>query len=170
MDRDDFCALYAATARPLRAYIRSCVHSAETADELTQDAFMRLLATKRLDTMSDDHRRHSLFRIATNLVHDHFRSERHRAPAASVDHYASALRDEAADRDLISKTFEHLRPQDRQLLWLAYAEGASHREIAAATGYTVGSVRPLLHQAKARALKVLRRLLSPSDSAESERI
>ena len=160
MDRDEFYALYAAAARPLRAYIRSCVHNDETADELTQEAFMRLLAAKRLETMSEDHRRHSLFRIATNLVHDHFREAQRRAPAATVDHRVSAPRDNAVDRDLISKTFEQLRPRDRQLLWLAYAEGASHREIAAATGYTVGSVRPLLHQAKTRALEVLRRLLS----------
>jgi RNA polymerase sigma-70 factor (ECF subfamily) len=166
MDRDDFCALYTATARPLRAYIRSCVQSGDTADELTQEAFMRLLATERLETMSEDHRRHYLFRIATNLVHDHYRAARHRAPAAIIDYRAAASRDGAADRDLVSKTFEQLRPEDRQLLWLAYVEGASHREIAAATGYTVGSVRPLLHQAKTRALKVLRGLLSSGAGPE----
>jgi Tfp pilus assembly ATPase PilU len=36
-----------------------------------------------------------------------------------------------------------MRPRDRQLLWLAYAEGYSHHEIAEVTGLASASIRLL---------------------------
>jgi hypothetical protein len=40
--------------------------------------------------------------------------------------------------------------RERQLLWLAYVEGASHKEIADCTGLKAGSVRLLLFRARRR--------------------
>ena len=40
-----------------------------------------------------------------------------------------------------------MRPRDRQLLWLAYAEGYSHHEIAEVTGLASASIRLLLFRA-----------------------
>jgi len=44
-----------------------------------------------------------------------------------------------------------LRPRERELLWLAYVEGMSHAEIAAATGLGAMSVRILLYRARQKA-------------------
>lgn len=41
-----------------------------------------------------------------------------------------------------------MRPRDRQLLWLAYAEGYSHHEIAEITGLASASIRLLLFRAR----------------------
>jgi RNA polymerase sigma-70 factor (ECF subfamily) len=49
-----------------------------------------------------------------------------------------------------------LTPRERQLLWLAYVEGMSHGEIAAAVGLKSGSIRPLLFRARRRMAEVLR--------------
>jgi RNA polymerase sigma-70 factor (ECF subfamily) len=49
-----------------------------------------------------------------------------------------------------------MRPRDRQLLWLAHAEGYSHREIAEVTGLAAGSVRLLLFRARRKMARVLR--------------
>jgi RNA polymerase sigma-70 factor (ECF subfamily) len=51
---------------------------------------------------------------------------------------------------------DRLKPRDRQLLWLAYVEGFSHREIAAVTDIHEKSVRVLLLRARERMMQILR--------------
>jgi RNA polymerase sigma-70 factor (ECF subfamily) len=46
--------------------------------------------------------------------------------------------------------FGQLKPRERQLLWLAYVEGSSHKEIAEAMRLRTGSVRLLLFRARRR--------------------
>jgi RNA polymerase sigma-70 factor (ECF subfamily) len=48
-----------------------------------------------------------------------------------------------------------LKPRERELLWLAYVEGMSHAEIAAATGLRVMSIRILLYRARRKASQFL---------------
>ena len=43
-----------------------------------------------------------------------------------------------------------LSPRDRQMLWLAYVEGSSHTEIAAALGLRTASIRSMLFRARQR--------------------
>jgi RNA polymerase sigma-70 factor, ECF subfamily len=49
-----------------------------------------------------------------------------------------------------------MRPRDRQLLWLAYAEGYSHHEIAEVTGLASASIRLLLFRARRKMARLLR--------------
>jgi RNA polymerase sigma-70 factor (ECF subfamily) len=49
-----------------------------------------------------------------------------------------------------------MRPRDRQLLWLAYAEGYTHREIAEVTGLASASIRLLLFRARRKVARLLR--------------
>jgi RNA polymerase sigma-70 factor (ECF subfamily) len=48
-----------------------------------------------------------------------------------------------------------LRQRDQQLLWLAYAEGSSHQEIAASMGLRLSSVKTLLFRARQRLAALL---------------
>jgi RNA polymerase sigma-70 factor (ECF subfamily) len=48
-----------------------------------------------------------------------------------------------------------LKPREREMLWLAYAEGASHREIASALGMRPGSIKLLLFRARRRLAALL---------------
>ncbi len=49
-----------------------------------------------------------------------------------------------------------LSPRDRQMLWLAYVEGASHREIAKALGLRAASIRSMLFRARQRLAEQLK--------------
>jgi RNA polymerase sigma-70 factor, ECF subfamily len=49
----------------------------------------------------------------------------------------------------------HLKPRERALLWLAYAQGSSHREIAASLGVRAGSIKLLLFRARRRLAALL---------------
>jgi RNA polymerase sigma-70 factor (ECF subfamily) len=48
-----------------------------------------------------------------------------------------------------------LKPRERAMLWLAYAEGASHREIAQALGLRTGSMKGLLFRARRKLVESL---------------
>jgi RNA polymerase sigma-70 factor (ECF subfamily) len=59
-----------------------------------------------------------------------------------------------------------MRPRDRQLLWLAHAEGYSHREIAEITGLATASIRLLLFRARRKIARLLR---EQTDRVSSQR-
>ena len=50
----------------------------------------------------------------------------------------------------LTRALGHLKPRERAMLWLAYAEGSSHREIAETLGVKLGSVKLLLFRARRR--------------------
>jgi hypothetical protein len=60
------------------------------------------------------------------------------------------------DRGNMERTFLRLRPLDRMLLWLAYVEGAAHREIARAAGVRPSSVPVMLLRARRKLGALLR--------------
>jgi RNA polymerase sigma-70 factor (ECF subfamily) len=49
-----------------------------------------------------------------------------------------------------------MKPRERQLLWLAHAEGYTHREIAQITGLAAASIRILLFRARRKIANLLR--------------
>ena len=43
-----------------------------------------------------------------------------------------------------------MKPRERSMLWLAYAHGCSHEEIAEVLGLKTSSLKALLHRARRR--------------------
>ena len=72
MDEDAFRLFYERTARPVWAYLSRLSGDARLADDLLQEVYYRFLRANVIHE-SDAHRRNYLFRIATNLVRDHWR-------------------------------------------------------------------------------------------------
>jgi RNA polymerase sigma-70 factor (ECF subfamily) len=56
----------------------------------------------------------------------------------------------------MQRALGELAPRERALVWLAYVEGASHAEIAAALGLSALSVRVLLFRARGKLARILR--------------
>ena len=157
---DEFRLLYDRTSRALWVYLQRLTRDAHQADDLLQETYYRFLRTP--GTYENElHERNALYRIATNLVRD---SHRRTRPMVSLDAPAGdgLHRSEDApphgDRTDVQRAMARLRDRDQQLLWLAYAEGSSHDEIAASLGLRPSSVRTLLFRARRR----LAALLSPS--------
>lgn len=161
MTEDAFRAFYEQTARPVWLYLARTTGDRRLADDLLQDAYYRFLRSN-VAFDSDDHRRHYLFRIATNLVHDHRRRARTGAPAV-VEQRDEVSRGESGDTAArmaahidLSRALEQLKPRERSMLWLAYAQGWSHDEIAAALGLKASSLKSLLHRARRRLASLMR--------------
>ena len=154
MDEEAFRALYDRTARALWAYLSRMTGSPDQADDLVQERYYRFLRA-RAGYDSDTHRRNALFQIATNLARDKHRRGRRSALVplpdgrdvpelpASVD-----VAGETERRTDLRRAMARLRPRDREMLWLAYAQGSSHRDIAGTIGVKTTSVRLLLFRAR----------------------
>jgi RNA polymerase sigma-70 factor (ECF subfamily) len=160
MDEDAFRGFYERTARPLRAYLARASRDPALADDLLQECYYRFLRG-RATYESEAHRRHTLFRIATNLLRDGRRRARTAPPFSALEHEPADGRsqNEGTVRDAtdLDRAMAHLKVRERQLLWLAYAEGSTHREIAASMGLRTGSVKLLLFRARRRLADLLRR-------------
>jgi len=154
-DEAEFRAFYEKTAPPLRVYLRRVSGDAAIADDLLQESYLRLLRAPLAPT-EESHRKHYLFRIATNLLTDHFRAaKRSFLPLPEVPDRAHAHRDFELERDLERFLLE-LKPRERELLWLAYVEGYRHDEIAKLMSCRTASVRPMLFRARSRLAELLR--------------
>jgi RNA polymerase sigma-70 factor (ECF subfamily) len=57
---------------------------------------------------------------------------------------------------VVRQAMGRMRRLERGLLWLAYVEKLSHRDIGQILGYRENSVRPLLHRAKDKLIRLLR--------------
>lgn len=159
MDEEAFRAFYDRTARVLRAYLSRVTGDAQLGDDLLQETYYRFLRAHS-DYESEAHRRNALFRIASNLVRDNYRRRR-AAPIVVVaaDDGALADRSDAGRTERgadLRRAMSRLRPRDRELLWLAYAQGSSHREIADSLGLKTGSIKLLLFRARRRLADLLR--------------
>jgi RNA polymerase sigma-70 factor (ECF subfamily) len=161
MDEDTFRGFYDRTARGLWVYLARITGDRQLADDLLQETFYRFL---RADATHDSeaHRRNSLYRIATNLARDSRRRilARPQADVAGHDIEAIAAGGNGAATEMtadFTRAMAKLKPKERAMLWLAYAEGASHREIADIMGLRPGSLKLLLFRARRRLAGLLGR-------------
>jgi RNA polymerase sigma-70 factor (ECF subfamily) len=159
MGEDAFRGFYDRTSRMLWTYLARLTGDRQAADDLLQECYYRLLRSNAT-LESESHRRHYLFRIATNLVHDRHRQRRTQPMEVGGDvvDLAVNVSDHAegtARRVEVSQALGRLKPRERALLWLAYAQGASHEEIAGVVGVRRGSVKVLLSRARRKLAEVL---------------
>jgi RNA polymerase sigma-70 factor, ECF subfamily len=156
IDEQAFHALYRRTAGSLRTYAARVLGNATYADDIVQESYLRLV---RSPPATDDPQqlRAFLFRVASNLIIDYWRRGRHEVGRAdeSMDACTAPGPDIPLRLDM-ARVFEQLTPQQRQLMWLAYVEGADHREIATALGLRERSVRVLLLRTRRKLAQLLR--------------
>jgi len=161
MDEESFRGFYDRTARALWAYLARVTGDRELADDLLQEAFYRFLRAAA-SYESEAHRRNSLYRIATNLARDARRRTLTRVdstPAGeAIENVAGGDEAGATERNAdLTRALSSLKPRERAMLWLAYAEGASHDEIAGALGLRTASLKPLLFRARKKLAALLGR-------------
>ncbi len=157
MDSDAFAGFYQRSAPALRAYLARVSGNAALADDLLQESYLRFLCASRPEGGEVNYRRY-LYRIATNLLRDHWRKPR----AACIEDVPERLL-MAGDglsgiesRATLNPALAQMRPRERQLLWLAHAEGYSHREISEITGLNAAGIRLLLFRARRKIARLLR--------------
>jgi RNA polymerase sigma-70 factor, ECF subfamily len=158
MENEAFAGFYSRSARPLWAYLARSSADPALADDLMQESYVRFLCAEGAPALATDGEtaaRLYLFRIATNLLRDYWRRPR----AASIEEIPEeffAARGQSDAKILLEPALKRMKPRERQMLWLAHAEGYSHREIAQVMGLSAASIRLLLFRARRKMAGLLR--------------
>jgi len=160
MNEGAFVEFYRKTVRPFWTYMARVSGSATLADDMVQESYLRFLCAKAPWEAGEDACRRYLFRIGTNLVRDH----RRRPSTVQLDAIPEPKQPVVSPYDfeqldsesLLNSGLAHVRPLERQLLWLAHAEGFSYREISGITGIGIARIRITLFRARHKLARAVR--------------
>jgi RNA polymerase sigma-70 factor (ECF subfamily) len=159
--------LLARYERPVFSLIFRMVRDRETAEDLSQETFIKVL--NNINRYSPDFKFSSwLFKIANNLTIDHLR--RRRLDTISIEGAPDAVTAESArttsiaiastnrsplaeleSRELgasIERAIAQLRPEYRACIMLRHVEDRSYEEIAEIVKLPLGTVKTYIHRAR----------------------
>jgi len=152
---------------PLLRYATRLAADADAAQDIVQDAFIRLLKKWREPMAPSPALSSWLYRVTHNCAVDHIRkisrrqdlhhrhAEREGEPVVPPDRgRAFAISDAAAAADAALKT---LSLRERQLVVLKVYEEKSYREISEITDLSTGNVGYILHHAMKKLADTMRR-------------
>jgi RNA polymerase sigma-70 factor (ECF subfamily) len=158
-----FSAAFREHRRRLYHYLRRRLANEDDAQELAQEAFLRLLRVTRVDLVADPQA--YLYRVARNLVYE---QGSRRLPAGSwaQDSELESLEDPhdspetEAERTALAESIERvigeLSPRNQAILLLFCHKGLTQREISDRVGLSKSMVQKCLAQAIAHCRKRLR--------------
>jgi RNA polymerase sigma-70 factor (ECF subfamily) len=154
--------------RPVFSLIYRMVRDRETAEDLAQETFIKVL--NAIDSYRPEHKFSSwIFKIANNAAIDHLRRrepdllsldgapdavsvERQEATALQARDVGESPLDELEARELgsqIETAIARLRPEYRACIMLRHVEGRAYEEIAAILDLPLGTVKTYIHRARA---------------------
>jgi RNA polymerase sigma-70 factor (ECF subfamily) len=153
--------LYDQYAPLVYSYLYRRVNDAALAEDMTSEVFLRMVTALRSETEWHTSFRAWIYRVAHNLVVDHYR-RRPPAPELALEEdlmaddvdLESALAEQLS-RQRLQGAIRLLTPDQQQVLALRLGEELQAREVAEVMGKSIGAVEQLQH----RALAALRRLL-----------
>jgi RNA polymerase sigma-70 factor (ECF subfamily) len=153
--------------RPVFSLVFRMVRDRETAEDLAQDTFIKVL--NHIDRYRPEFKLSSwLFKIANNVAIDYLRKRSldtvsmdgspHAATAAEVEATSLefAARQETALEEMeakelgsaIERAIDALRPEYRSCIMLRHVEGRSYEEIASMLDLPLGTVKTYIHRAR----------------------
>jgi RNA polymerase sigma-70 factor (ECF subfamily) len=151
-DLDAFERIYGTYHRRIYGLCLRMAGDATTAEELTQDSFVR--AWQKLHLYEPTWSFGSwLHKVATNVVLGDRRASRRRARWIAADEGIEPVADSESstkpDASLdLERAMAQLPPKARAVFVLHDVEGHQHREIARLTGMAVGTSKAQLHRAR----------------------
>ena len=155
--RAAFEAVVSAYEGPLLRYVTRVVGGdRDTAQDVVQDAFIRLFRHWRDEFAPSPALSTWLYRVAYNRAVDHFRSQSRHAALLErqADDQPETVEPDRGEGFRISEAAEKaaaglklLSLREQQLVILKVYEEKSYREISEITGLTVGNVGYILHHA-----------------------
>lgn len=145
--------------KPLYNYFLKCTYDREESQDLTQNTFMRVMKYRQT-YRTDLGFRNWLFRIARNLVMDHFRGNKARHDSYDTTEHEiedkgqaeSELRHENENR--LYEAMDQLPHDKRELLVMSKLQGMKYEDIAAIRDTSEGAIKVQVHRAVALLRKI----------------
>lgn len=159
-DLDAFEAFCVRVEAPVFTYLNRLVRNASDAEDLSQEALLRLytMAREKRIRVTDGSPRALLFRIAHNLAMDHFRRSKHKPelmptePGPADDVVSRSLLREQIDMALAELPDAH-----RNAIMLREFGDLSYAEIAEMLGATLDQVKVWIYRARKKLAMLLDR-------------
>lgn len=123
------------------------IRNRETAEDITQEAFLRLFQSH--PEMRKEEALRFLYTVAHNLCVDEYR-KRHSLPLAEDEADPCGMEDEILDREAVRTALLKLDPADRELLLLKYVNEVPVAVMGSLMGLSRFSVRRKIIQAVKR--------------------
>lgn len=162
-DPEAIASLYDRYAPRIYSYIYHRLSDPVTAEDLTGQTFLRMMEALRSDRGWRTSFSGWLFRIAHNLVIDHYRRRSQaefsdledypNIPALDSDPYKTAAA--ILDSDALTRAINELTEEQAQVIALRFLEGYSITEVAVLLDKTEGAIKALQY----RAVASLRRIM-----------
>lgn len=162
--KNEFSSIYDKFVEKIYRFISVKVNSTEIAEDLTSDTFLRCWNIYKNDKNSIENIQAFLYKIARNLVVDHYRKTA-RTNIVSIDNYPildssdniSESMNKKSDMDNIKTVMANLgNPDYQDVITLHYVDDLSIKEISTILDKSEENVRVLLH----RALKAVKNKVS----------
>jgi len=129
-------------------FLRRMTGNQETAEDLLQDVFLRVVRAEPGFKPSGRDRAW-LFRITRNVLLNHRRSRSRRSPEdAMEDRSIAATASPPLDRLTLEQALERLADVDRAAFLMREVGGLGYQEIAEATGLSPDAVRNRIYRAR----------------------
>ncbi len=163
-DQSAITEIYEAFFDPLYQFIRWRVNDPGAAEDLTSEVFIKLLAALRSRHAPSHSLRGWLFRVARNVLHDHYKQtvtmdeldEELPAPDA---HFENQIM-RAMEAEQVRHAVRVLPPDQQEVLILRFAQMLNLQDTAEAMGRSLNAIKSL----QFRAITTLRQVLSESQT------
>ncbi len=171
-DQAAFGQLYDIFSSAIFRFVSLKTATREQAEDILQETFFKAWQALPKLSLENLNFRAWLYKIARNLVNDHYRTLQRRPTPDTIDNYYSlASADDTHEQTALTFDIEwlhsimnNLAPNYRQILELRFIQEFSVEETAKIMGRTALAVRVAQH----RAIKKLNSLVSQSDELQQE--
>jgi len=153
--------IYDRYSKKIHSYIYRHLGDLHLAEDLTAEVFLRMLEAAQSARFARTSLSGWLYRIAHNLIVDHFRSHPQRQITPWDERLRAAVDDPTVVVDArlaqqgLRAALSHLTQEQQQVIVLRFGEGLSALHVARVLGKSEGAIRALQH----RALAALRRTM-----------
>ncbi len=158
LDPDALAELHERYYRMLYFYVLGRVGERAVAEDVTAEAFIRLLEAFHQGRGPERHLAAWLFRTADHLVADHHRA-RYRHPEVPLEEEWGSSREEEWEdvvlQERVREALNHLTPDQRAVILMRFWMDLPLTRIAQELGKSVGAVKLLQHRALAALAKRL---------------
>lgn len=154
-------AVWELLSAKLRSFIRSRVENDQAAEDILQDAFLRI--HQRLATLGDEERIEAwVFQIARNLITDHYRARRRSAVQMASEPPEPPAEPEDSNRNQevagwLRAAIENLPDRYRDAVSLYELEGVSQAAIADQLGISLSGAKSRVQRGRGKLKQVLER-------------
>ena len=158
VDESTFASFYEHTKHSLWLFVARTMRDDARADDIFQESYIKFLQSD-MEHKDEMKMKSYLYRIAANLMRDHWRKQKRERRWFAAGETEVPVKNGARGIELrqdITDALQLLNHQQRSMVWLAYAEEYSHREIAEMLNLREKSVKVLLYRAKQKLLEIFK--------------